>query len=315
MKTPFRETADEGAAPPSASAQAIGSLLRRRREQLGLDLDAVGEALRIKPVFLAALEEGRGEDLPGPAYAVGFIRAYSDYLGFDSDRVLERYKEATEAPARPDLSLPAPLGERSLPGGRILLVGLIVALCGYGTWHYLATGDRTRPERVAPVPAALEQQVAPVKTEAAAKPAGGDAAADPSAAQPAAANNSGAGSVSAEAAAPSPSPGDDAATPTTEAVESSDSTAPDPHIDIRAVADSWVQIHGADHEIVFSRVLKAGETYHVPRAGLFLRTENAGALAISVDGKPTPSLGDIGTLRRNVTLDPEALLTGKAARS
>src|SRR4029077_4615706 len=87
---------------------------------------------------------------------------YAQYLGFDAERVLERYKsESAEAHTRPDLSLPVPLGARSLPGGPILLVGLILALCGYGTWYYLATGERNRPERVAAVPAEL-QQVAPL---------------------------------------------------------------------------------------------------------------------------------------------------------
>ena len=67
-----------------------------------------------------------------------------------------------------------------------------------------------------------------------------------------------------------------------------------------------------DQSIVFSRVLKTGETYHVPRTGLILRTGNAGALAIAIDGKPAPTIGAIGTLRRNVTLEPEALLAGTA---
>ena len=60
--------------------------------------------------------------------------------------------------------------------------------------------------------------------------------------------------------------------------------------------------------------LKAGETYQVPRSGLILRTGNAGALAILVDGKPAPAIGPVGTLRRNVTLEPEALLAGTAVK-
>jgi hypothetical protein len=60
-------------------------LLRERRGWL--DLDTIGEALRIKPVYLAALEQGRAQDLPG-RHAIGFIpltarprqRAYSRQL-------------------------------------------------------------------------------------------------------------------------------------------------------------------------------------------------------------------------------------------
>jgi cytoskeleton protein RodZ len=327
IKSPFAEVADDHPPPPRTRSHPVGALLRDRREELGLDLDTIGETLRIKPVYLAALEQGRAQDLPGPPYAIGFTRAYAHHLGFDSDRVLERYKaETAEVHARPDLTLPVPLGARSLPGGPILLVGLILALCGYGTWYYLATGERSRPERVAAVPAELRQPLR--QSTASPSPAPGasstvagqrfgsglgsspDATAASSVptagspnpgivASPAAAGGTGAASGPVSAAAPR---GDAAA------------NAGTGHIDIRALADCWIQVRAADQAIVFSRVLKAGETYHVPRAGLFLRTGNAGALALVVDGKPAPAIGGIGTLRRNIALDPEALLAGTAVR-
>jgi cytoskeleton protein RodZ len=43
-----------------------------------------------------------------------------------------------------------------------------------------------------------------------------------------------------------------------------------------------------------------------------LRTGNAGALEIAVDGKPVPSIGGIGALRRDVALDPTELTAGTA---
>jgi cytoskeleton protein RodZ len=84
-------------------------------------------------------------------------------------------------------------------------------------------------------------------------------------------------------------------------------------ITIKAVADCWIQVRATDQSIVFSRVLKAGETYAVPqRAGLSLRTGNAGALEVAVDGKTAPSIGGIGALRRDVELDPTELAAGTA---
>jgi cytoskeleton protein RodZ len=60
-------------------------------------------------------------------------------------------------------------------------------------------------------------------------------------------------------------------------------------------------------------VLKSGEVYTVPaRQGLSLRTGNAGALEIAVDGKAAPSIGGIGALRRDVALDPGELAAGTA---
>lgn len=72
-------------------------------------------------------------------------------------------------------------------------------------------------------------------------------------------------------------------------------------------------MRATDQTIVFSRVLKSGEVYNVPsRSGLSLRTGNAGALQIDVDGKPVPSIGSIGALRRDVSLDPAELTAGTA---
>src|SRR4051812_33933079 len=336
-----------------------GELLRERRQQLRLDLDAVAEALCIKPVYLAAIEQGRTEELPGPAYAVGFIRAYANYLGLDGECVLDSYREAkVKIQTRPDLTLPVPLGERGVPGGRVLLTGLVLALCGYGAWYYVSTGQRERPERVAAVPAELQLLTAPASSVQAAALAPNTETAAPAVppARPAPAGasvppgiaplqfssglrtpqQSAAGAVSPGSAPSSPeppgaaahSPNSSAAASAGDAASASDSqpetAAASPSaitsgsIDIRALADSWVQIRDGDQDvgqgIVFARVLKAGETYRVPRSGLILRTGNAGALEVLVDGKPAPALGALGTLRRNVTLEPDALRAGTAVR-
>ena len=80
-----------------------------------------------------------------------------------------------------------------------------------------------------------------------------------------------------------------------------------------ALGESWVQVKDGAGTIVFMRILKAGDAYHVPnRAGLLLTTGSAGSIDIKVDGKPTPSLGRIGFVRRDVPLEPERLTSGVA---
>ena len=405
--------------------RSVSDVLRERREELDLDLAGIGETLRIKPAYLAALEQGRWSELPGPAYASGFVRAYANHLGLDPEKVLQRFRaESSDFRARPDLALPVPLAERSLPGLAVLLVALILALCGYGTWYYLSTGDRTRPERVAAVPSSL-QVPAPVPaparpTDAQARPAAiapaaiatpapeaasrqgptmatgllpasagalqpgsGFAAPPPAApsppstpapefAAPAAAPTVGgvrppAPPVQVAAAPPPPVPAPapaapPAPTPTPAAVLApapppqiavSPQAAPAPastpaaipapapppvqsaaapaavgpgsaaqpgapgtgRVAIKALADCWIQVRAPDQSIVFSRVLKAGEVYKVPaKPGLFLRTGNAGVLEIAVDGKTAPSVGGVGILRRNIVLEPDALLGGTAVQ-
>ena len=60
-------------------------------------------------------------------------------------------------------------------------------------------------------------------------------------------------------------------------------------------------------------MLREGEYYHVPnQSGLTLVTGNAGALKFSVDGEIVGDIGPLGTVRRNVLLDPQALKDGTA---
>ena len=85
--------------------RSAGDILRQQRAALGSDLAKVGRELRIKPAYLAALEEGRPDRLPGPAHPIGFLRAYGGHLGLDSAEILRRFRlEAAGLDAKPDLS-------------------------------------------------------------------------------------------------------------------------------------------------------------------------------------------------------------------
>ena len=86
-----------------------------------------------------------------------------------------------------------------------------------------------------------------------------------------------------------------------------------PRVMIRATADSWVEIRSAGRFVLFTRTLKAGDSYAVPdQPGLSMRTGNAGGLEITIDGKPAPPIGPNGAVR-NLQLEPQALISGAAA--
>ena len=59
-------------------AAHVGSILRQARQSLGEDLRQSAAHLRIREPYLRAIEDGRYEDLPGRAYAVGFVRAFAE---------------------------------------------------------------------------------------------------------------------------------------------------------------------------------------------------------------------------------------------
>lgn len=102
-------------------------------------------------------------------------------------------------------------------------------------------------------------------------------------------------------------------TPEPSSVVGVPAASPAGRIMLRARQDSWVQIQAANGITVVARTLRAGEAYTVPeQPGLRLTTGNAGALDVIVDGQIAPALGQIGTVRRNVTLDPARLKAGTA---
>src|SRR5258706_1882206 len=101
IKAPFTESGEDEIAAAAPHQRPVGEILRERREELRLDINDIGEILRIKPAFLAALEQSRPEDLPGPTYVIGFVRAYARHLRLDHDPVQAAYKaESAGAPPR-----------------------------------------------------------------------------------------------------------------------------------------------------------------------------------------------------------------------
>lgn len=77
---------------------------------------------------------------------------------------------------------------------------------------------------------------------------------------------------------------------------------------VLAVNDAWVQVKDGAGNVLFSRVLKADETYRPPnKAGIRMVTGSAGALRLTVDGETLPLLGRPGTVVRGVPLEPNKL--------
>lgn len=162
----------ERQAPQVELQESVAELLRRTREQYGEDLKAVAESLRIRHVHLKSIEDGRFRDLPGPAYAMGFVRSYADYLGLDGPDVVERFKDEVEGLNRKtQLIFPTPVPEGKVPGGALILISLLLMGIAYGGWIYLSNQGKTIADLIPPVPEHLQALVSGVDPEAADAPA------------------------------------------------------------------------------------------------------------------------------------------------
>lgn len=137
-------------APTRGRVARVGGELRAARLQYGWDLEAVAASLRIRAAYLQAIEAGRVADLPGNAYALGFLRTYATALGLDADELCRRFRtEVAELNTKTELTFPAPVPERGVPAGAVILLGVALAVGAYVGWYHFAehapAGHTTMP--------------------------------------------------------------------------------------------------------------------------------------------------------------------------
>ncbi len=382
-----RDNVIEAPIPPRRIS--VSDSLRSRRLECGLEIVHVAQVLRIKPAVLVAIEDGNFDQLPGPTYAVGFVRSYATYLGLDAEALVQRFKaEATEVQHRPHLEFPLPIRDSRMPTGPLLVICLALAAVTYGAWYYFSAPPGRLADIVPEVPDRLHRLLdasSSPKPMVAAQPPASTAQPAPvapigpvqaPATSPATGTAPAAGVPGTTAQAPgAPAeiagvPSQAPPTPTTPApttpasttsgtagnppVPATDGVPPVDHpanqaeptiaaqqpelaqppvagevtstpaatiygasggqsrVVLHATADSWIQVRDKGGNLLFTRVLKPGETYNVPNEdGLTMVTGNAGGIDITVDGAGVPKLGELGKVVRNVSLNPDHLLAAQ----
>ena len=79
-------------------------------------------------------------------------------------------------------------------------------------------------------------------------------------------------------------------------------------ISIEATSNSWVQIQASNSDILYSQILKTGDTYDVPdRHDLFLTTGNIQVLIIKINGKQISRIESPTRIVKNIALTSENL--------
>lgn len=275
----------------------VGAELRGVRERLGWKLPDLAGRLKIRLPFLEAIEAGDLTALPAPAYAAGFIRSYAETMGLDPDEILRRFRaEGLTRPKQPHLTFPEPVPDRAVPPGAIVFLVAVIAIGAYFLWYRHSEHELRMAQMVPSVPAKLAPlavpkppPVRPIAKMAALAPASTATAADT--ATPPDVSPAPAAIVNAAPAQAGPTP-----------VSSSPAANP---LVISATADSWVQVRGPSGTILFSRVLKAGDTWPVPdEPGLTLTTGNAGGTLLIRNGVSGAPLGTPGSVVRKLPLTP-----------
>lgn len=314
-------------AAENQETETVGAALRRARLAKKMDVRDVAAYLCIRPRFLEALENGNTKELPGDAYAQGFVRSYAAYLGLDADKTVAEYKREMSgrvAEAEADAErIEESESETLTPKPVVLILSLIVLITVFFVWKGFHTNDPVvvvaapEPEAVTvldesyPLPeqtaelaagTAVEGPVPPVPPKKPQVPAAAEYAAEPAV-------------VSEPAAVDVVIPVRRA--PAEESVENIHIYGQrnvNPRLVLVANEASWIEVRRGEN-ILISRVLNKGDRYQVSRnpEDLFLKTGNAGGLDIYLDGELMPSVGPQGALRSNVPLNPDYFIQKEAA--
>ena len=279
----LRDVKGDGSGP----LDTVGAELKAARLKRGEELEIISAKLKIRRDILEALEESKYDKHPAKVYAVGFVRSYAQYLGLDAEVMVKRYKAeiaGREQDRAPSLNFPASTHEQGFQGGGLLVMALALGGLVYGAWVY------TQPEAVA-------EQPPIVVTEAEAERI----------------------AAAQEAALPGPLgvPADPVLfAQQLAAPEQVSRTFGEPdgqaRVILRATEESYVRVRDMWDEngpkVVFEHNLQKGDVYRVPnRRGLSLRTGNAGALVIEIDGQALGTLGKPGDTADSVSLDLKRL--------
>lgn len=122
----------------------VGKILRLAREEANIAISKVVEDLRIKQLYIESIESCSYETLPETPYAIGFIRSYANYLGFDGEEAIQLFKnESNKLPNKnPDVAIQDPLSENSLSKKYIIILGIIIIATCIIVWQRASNLNR-----------------------------------------------------------------------------------------------------------------------------------------------------------------------------
>ncbi len=294
-----KEAAEVKVVSKENTHSSVGQILKKTRREQKLHLDDVAKRLRIKKIYLEALEQGAHRAFPGFAYGVGFLRTYALFLGLDAQALVAQFHQETADMEREPMDMPIPENHNVLPSKRVVMWSAFALVVAYGVWS--CVNYFINPASVEPaVPAVVETMVL---TDTETTPETG--AAD---------------EVAAESVEEAPVESDTLLdNDKSDEPKMQEDMVPTPKVSRKvygsgdgqalsfvANTEVWIEVKDGE-KVLFSKVLHAGDRYN-PGAGSetwTLKTGNAGAIDVFVNGKSKGALGESGTIKSDVELSTE----------
>ena len=254
-------------------------MLANGRAAAGLELIDIARDTRVPLRHLKALEEDRHDELPALPYAIGFVKSFARAVGLDPETVASQFRAETSKSAHvPSLATLEPPDERRLPSPALVYGSIAIVVGIIAALSAWGAGAFDPPPATGPEITAAAPAPSPAAVET----------------PPDLAPVAGAGIAASVAGAV---------------------TAAGPVV-LTAREDVWLKVYdGTTKTSVMTGTLGAGQSFTVPAdPGLLLWTGKAGALDVTIGGRPIPALGGLVETVKNVSLAPADLLARQAAR-
>jgi transcriptional regulator with XRE-family HTH domain len=276
---PSPEQPEQQQEPRTESRQSllvdIGRRLHEAREKRQISLDEVARELKLRAVYLAALEQGDWDTLPGDVYGIGFTRQYAHFLDIDLEEDVARIKSGEYQLTKP-LTFPDPPiapAKRWAVTAALLFILLLIA---FNIFH---SANREHQQAAVPAPVTPPPVSSPVTPNTTKPPV--TAAPQTPASQP---------------AAPQAQPAPETAAPPAAVTGTS---APTHTYEFYAIGeDVWLQLYRKEGDLIKEALLRNGQHMSIDSDSgyLIMNCGNVGALQVNVDGKPLIAAGKLGPM-------------------
>jgi cytoskeletal protein RodZ len=266
----------------------IGAVLEKARLEKGLSLEEVEQATKIRKRYLSGLEREDYSVMPDGVYAQGFLKTYANYLGLDGEELSQRLKDSRRPRRERGINYNVPKAsgfERPLisPGGlagtekrsvsTATILGIVVAVLAVAA----VIGGLYFVGRGAQISGLDERDASPVSSEKAPDNPDKNRAGGP-----------GSATSDEEDAKAGEGPDEEPAAP----------AAPEPDTLTVAVSveerPSWL-IVVTDGSVALEQLAQPGftQTFEADQV-LSIRTGDAGAVSVEVNGQEVGPLGESG---------------------
>jgi cytoskeletal protein RodZ len=239
---------------------ALGERFRAAREARGLSLSDVAEQIRIRSVYLAAIEDENWSAIGAPVYVRGFLRTYARFLALDSEEAVAAFNGEGRQATPPTTATPSTSYRAdTTPSRNLSPLIWIASLVAVALIAFLVYNEATWRQNSSALTATASTTQASEPVATATEPADAGASALPS-------------------ATPQPLQG---------------SLAQGRSIELHLSAPSWLRVT-VDGNVSMEGTFPAGtdRLFHGKNASL--RIGNAGGVELVVDGKNIGTLGAMG---------------------